>query len=374
MEPVTVDGAFRSQAGVISRRQVLAAGLDDNDVERLLRRREWAVVHPGVYVNHTGPLVWIQRAWAAVLALAPAVLAGPSALRVHGMTDAGGPSAERQARDLLVHVAVERDRHVKAPRGVVVVRRTNLASRAQSHLSPPRLRFEEAVIDVADQAARDSDAVGVISAACQQGLTTPSRLLAATRQRSRLKRRRLLLEVLGDAAVGVRSVLERRYFREVERPHGLPRGRRQRRLLTRRGSTYRDVEYSEQSAVVELDGRLVHGTADARWLDLERDIESAVAGDVTVRLGWVHVTDPCRTAAAVVRLLRSRGWTGAATACSPRCAVGDLVSAVGECGGSSAPGAGDPPQSAGQFGRGQATGGVRCSQPRRIADSRWSSG
>jgi hypothetical protein len=78
-----------------------------------------------------------------------------------------------------------------------VVRRTNLASQAQSHLSPPRLRLEEAVIDVADHAARDSDAVSVISAACQQGLTTPTRLLATTRLRSRLKRRRLLLEVLG---------------------------------------------------------------------------------------------------------------------------------------------------------------------------------
>lgn len=327
MEPVTVDGALRSQAGVISRRQVRAAGLDDNDVERLLRRREWAVVHPGVYVDHTGPLLWLQRAWAAVLVLEPAVLAGPSALRMHGLTTGVEPAAGRRADDL-IHVAVERDRHVKAPRGVVLVRRTNLARRAQSHHSPARLRLEEAVIDVADEAVRESDAIAVLSAACQQGLTTPARLLAATRLRGRLRRRRLLLEVLGDAALGVRSELERRYFREVERPHGLPRGRRQRRLVTRRGSTYRDVEYSEQSAVIELDGRLVHGTADARWLDLERDIESAVAGDVTVRLGWVHVTEACRTAAAIVRLLRSRGWTGTATACSPRCAVGD----VGEAG------------------------------------------
>ena len=151
MEPVTVDGALRSQAGVVSRRQVRAAGLDDNDIERFVRRREWAVVHPGVYVNHTGPLLWIQRAWAAVLALEPAVLAGPSALRVHGLTG-GGPAPGRQAQDIVVHVAVERDRHVKAPRGVVVVRRTNLARRSQSHRSPPRLRLEEAVIDVADEA------------------------------------------------------------------------------------------------------------------------------------------------------------------------------------------------------------------------------
>jgi hypothetical protein len=325
MEPATVDATLRSQAGVICRRQVRAAGLDDNDIERFVRRRLWAVVHPGVYVDHTGPTSWLQRAWAALLALEPAVLAGPSALRVHGLPTGGETAPGREGRAGVVHVAVDRDRHVKAPPGAVVVRRAGLARRSQAHHSPPRLRLEEALVDVADDAVRDVDAVAVIAAACQQGLTTPTRLLATVRSRQRLKRRRLLLELLGEAATGVRSVLERRYLREVERPHGLPIGRRQRRLRTRTGSAYRDVEYSEQCAVIELDGRLVHRTADARGRDLERDVESAVVGDVTVRLGWVHLADPCRTAAAIVSLLRSRGWTGTGTACSPSCPLGTAV-------------------------------------------------
>jgi hypothetical protein len=247
-----------------------------------------------------------------------------------------------------IHVAVDRDRHVKAPEGVVLVRRSGFDDLSQLHLSPPRLRLDETLIDVADGALHDSGAVAVLADACQQGRTTPDRLLAVVRARSRLRRRRLLVEVLGDVAVGVRSVLERRYLRDVERPHALPGGRRQRRVVTRRGPTYRDVEYREQRTVVALDGRLVHATAAARWLDLERDVDAAISGETTVRLGWAHVAQPCRTAAVLVRLLRSRGWCGDPRPCSPDCPVGAVVHverlAAAERGGSQAPGAGDAPR------------------------------
>lgn len=71
------------QDGVIARRQLLAAGWGQTQVARKLRRREWVQVHPGVYVNHTGPPTWQQRAWAAVLACWPAALGGWSAVRAH---------------------------------------------------------------------------------------------------------------------------------------------------------------------------------------------------------------------------------------------------------------------------------------------------
>src|SRR6476620_2678399 len=50
------------QSGVIARHQALAVGMAEHDIRRKLRRREWATVHPGVYVNHTGPLPFLQRA------------------------------------------------------------------------------------------------------------------------------------------------------------------------------------------------------------------------------------------------------------------------------------------------------------------------
>jgi len=56
-----VKGLLVAQGGVVSRSQVLGAGLDDAYIERRLRRREWAKVHRGVYVDHTGELSCLQR-------------------------------------------------------------------------------------------------------------------------------------------------------------------------------------------------------------------------------------------------------------------------------------------------------------------------
>ena len=46
---------------------------------------------------------------------------------------------------------------------------------------------------------------------------------------------------------------------------------------------YRDVEYDD--FVVELDGRLFHDDTAARDRDLERDLDAAVEGKDTIRLG-----------------------------------------------------------------------------------------
>lgn len=59
---------LRDQGGVVARRQLLDLdGVDRVEVTRMLRRRDLTEVHRGVYVEHTGPLTWSQRAWAAVL-------------------------------------------------------------------------------------------------------------------------------------------------------------------------------------------------------------------------------------------------------------------------------------------------------------------
>jgi len=71
------DLLFR-QDGVIARRQALAVGCSPEFIRCRLRRREWARPVPGVYVTHTGPLSWRQRAWVAILDLYPAALAGRS--------------------------------------------------------------------------------------------------------------------------------------------------------------------------------------------------------------------------------------------------------------------------------------------------------
>ena len=311
-----IDRLLRDQAGVIARRQALRAGLADHDIRRLLRRREWALVHDGVYVDHTGPLTWLQRAWAAVLFAWPSALCHDSALRA-----ADGPGRRDRDDSSPLHVAVERDRAFAAPAGVVAHRLADLRLKVQWNLGPPRVRIEQALLDVAAESADDFTAIAVLAAAIQARRTTAERVLAALATRRRIARRAFLTRVLRDIAGGTCSVLEHGYLNRVERAHGLPRADRQVRASAR-GPIYRDVEYRRFRLVVELDGRLFHDTAESRDRDLDRDLDGAIEGRDTIRLGWGQVFGrPCRTAGKVAQLLHQRGWQGVLVPC-PDCPAG----------------------------------------------------
>jgi hypothetical protein len=265
-------------------------------------------------VTHTGPLTWLQRAWIAVLALHPAALAHRSAIRA-----ADGPG-RAGSDDEVIHVAVDRDRSPAAPAGVRLHRLADLDEKVQWNASPPRVRIEHAVVDVAAQASDEITAIATLADAVQSRRTTARRLLAVVAARRRIARRALLTAVLGDVASGVCSALEHGYLDRVERRHGLPVADRQVRASLR-GPVLRDVEYLVYRLVVELDSRLFHNDARSRDRDLDRDLDAAVAGRTTVRIGWGQVYGRgCETAARIGLLLQQRGWTGRVTPC-PRCAT-----------------------------------------------------
>ena len=333
MNPTTIDRLLALQDGVISRRQVLDASGDDNDIERLLRRRLWTRLHPGVYVNHTGAPTLDQREWAAVLYYGSAALAGRSALRRYGVRT----GSDRAPADAGVEIAVDHARNVANLPGVTVTRMRQFEERVVSNLSPPRVRLEHAVFDVVDATPDAILAVAVIADACRSRRTTAGRLLEALDRRPRMRHRKMVRRILADAASGVHSVLEWMYLTRVERPHGLPTAKRQRAARTGRIAAYRDVEYLGLDTIVELDGRLGHELTLDRWADLARDVHAAADGLLTVRLGWRHVLEPCHSAIAVSDILQARGWSRTATGCSPGCPVLHR-------GGSLAADAGDPPR------------------------------
>lgn len=303
---------------MVARRQLLDSGLAPHDVRRQLRRRTWTAVHPGVYVDHTGPLSWEQRAWAAVLWAWPAALCDLSALR----TKDDRAALPTTRADQLLHVAVDRHRStLVTPRGVQVHHVQDLTGRVQWNASPPRLRHDEAVIDLAARLG-DLDAVAVLAQACGSRRTTPGRLLAVLEGRSRVPRRTWLRDVLRDLAEGTCSVLEHGYLERVERPHGLPRADRQRRETGSTKAVYRDAAYGDE-ALVELDGRTFHTDPADRDADLERDLDAACTGAATVRLGWGQVFGrPCTTALKVGAFLAARGIIVSPRGCRPGCAVG----------------------------------------------------
>ncbi len=303
------------QEHVFTRQQVLALGADEALIRRMLRRREWSVIHPGVMVDHTGVPSRIQREWAAVLYYSPAALAGPAALARHGV---------RSGRDGVrtepgIDIAVDRGRRVRALPGVRITRISDFDAHVLPNLSPPRLRLEHVVLDLAGAAADDLEAVAILADACRSRRTTGVRLLTALEQRPRLRRRRFISRVLADVSAGTNSVLEWLFVTQVERPHRLPVAKRQRAMTQRHGAGYRDVEYLAWGVVVELDGRIGHELALDRWDDLDRDVDAALDGNITVRLGWRQVEEPCRTASALGRILAARGWAGTPAICSPGC-------------------------------------------------------
>lgn len=321
MDHTAIEELLRQQAGVISRSQVLRHGGREHDIERMLRRREWATVRPGAYVDHTASPTWRQRAWAAVLVHQPAVLAGRSALRLYGLAATRAPGPGEGPEGEAVELLVAQGRRLTARSGERISRSSRFDRLALLHLHPPRVRVEHAVLCVASRTTQEDEAVAVVGRACQSRRTTPQRLFQELELSGRLRRRALLREVLTDVGKGAHSALERRYLRDVERAHGLPTGRRQERVVADGTVAYRDVDYREFGTVVELDGRTWHDDVVARWHDLERDVRSLVGGDVTLRAGWRQVIDRCRLARAVALVLMARGWTGRPHPCSATCRV-----------------------------------------------------
>ena len=308
---------------------MLAAGASDNDIERWVRRHEWAPVHRGVFVDHTAPPTWDQRAWAAVLAFAPAALSGESALRAHGVRAAQGRERGRAQLDATpvrvpIEICVDETRSLLAVPGVRLERVTGFEGWAMMHLSPPRTRVEHALLKVGSR-LDEAGAVALLGDACQQGHSTPARLVAALDRLPRLRHRRLLRAILADVALGAYSVLERAYLTQVERGHGLPGGSRQRRVVQGASVAFRDVEYLRWRTVVELDGRLGHETATDRWADLERDLAAAAQRTMTLRVGWGQTLEPCRLAETIGRVLRARGWRGSIHPCARGCSPAPII-------------------------------------------------
>ena len=116
-------------------------------------------------------------------------------------------------------------------------------------------------------------------------------------------------------------MLEQRYLSQVERPHGLPVGSRQRRVKVGHTVAYRDVDYVEHATTIELDGRVGHESPVELWADLDRDLMTAASGGITLRAGWGQVLEPCRLAAYVGAVLQARGWDGRVRRCREECSL-----------------------------------------------------
>ena len=294
------------QSGVLTTEQIGGHGLGRHSVARLTDQRRWCRMGRGLYFAGAGPVPWPAWAWGGVLLGGPSArLGGRAAGHLYGLNE------PPQLIDVLVS-----NRAAPRPREPWRFTRDRALVRAgRSAGNPPRLSVEDTVLDLSEQAS-EAQIVDLVTKAVQHRLTEPQVLVRAVRRRSRLRHRRLLLELLADVADGAETPLEVGYARDVERAHGLPRAKRQQRA--RRGRDYRDVTYAEFGLVVELDGRLGHEGAGV-FRDSRRDNAAVVSGEVTLRYGWHAVRVwPCSVAFQVAEVLIQRGWPGVPTRCA-RC-------------------------------------------------------
>lgn len=316
--PVQVRQLLASQEHVITRSQAVKFGIGVETIRNRARYGDWQRLLVGVYADFTGTPKRETQIWASLLRAGPgAVLSHWTAAERHGLVD---------SLSAAVHLTVPADRHPArraAIPGVVIHRSRLVAQATHPAMSPPCTRVEHTVLDLIEASATFEEAYDWICRAIGRRRTTSARLREAMAARPRIRWRQDLELALSDAR-GALSVIERRYVRGVELPHGLPEAMRQARIWQATGSRYLDNLYEEYRACVEIDGTAAH-PADEQWRDKDRDRWNAVHQKIdTIRIGMLALRTPdtqCGTAADIVTWLSGRGPATGHPCARPGCPV-----------------------------------------------------
>ncbi len=319
--PPQASELLAAQGKAIAHFQGGRAGITPHTMRSQLRGGRWQRLQRGVYAPFSGDPARETVLWSALLRAGPgAVLSHQSAAERHGLIDEPSP---------VIIITVPASRHparVRIP-GLIIHRSDAILRTRHPAMMPPCTRVEDTVLDLIQNTQTFDDAYGWICRAIGRRRTTADRIRQAMDARKKMRWRREIALAIGAAGDGALSVLEYRYVRRVEHPHGLPAARRQARVRRRSGNRYLDNLYEEYGVCVELDGTAAH-PEDEQWRDKRRDNANAVGGLVTLRFGWPELGDHrCESALQVATLLSSRGWTGPPHPCRrPGCGLGGATS------------------------------------------------
>jgi hypothetical protein len=314
-----------SQRGIVDRSQTRHVGIPGKAVRHRVESGQWRRLHWGVYATFTGEVPREAKLWAALRrAGAGAMLSHETAAELHGLAD-------RPSRKINITVPHSRRPAQQGPvKGVVIYRSDVSRPQRLPEWQLPRTRVEDTVLDLVATAATFDDAYSWVSRAVAERLVTVDALRAALAARKRVRWRQWLTDALADAEDGAQFPLERRYLRDVERAHGLPRAERQARSAVGGRTHYKDNLYGKYGICVEIDGPAYH-RAERVQKDKDRDnLNLAADGIQTYRFGPVNVTErACESAAMVAESLRRNGWEGQPHPCRrPGCMVGRRLTAA----------------------------------------------
>ena len=276
-----------AQFGVVTRAQLLAAGVGSKGISLRVRDGRLHRLHPGVYaVGHT------------VLVPKGRMLGGRPVLRARGRrcrtraprrcTMSGRRDRERtSASPVPAHtrgpgIVVHRTRRLD-PEDVTTIDGIRVTTVARTILDLAEILNPRQLTTLIDRA----EALRVFDLA----------ELEATIARNPGRKTTTLREALGAEAPSQRE-LQRRFLRLCRR-HGLPEPQQEAPI----GAYHADFYWPAARLVVETDGRAHHERRAAFERDRQRDLDLAALGIQTLRVTWRMVT---RQEPELARTLRAR--------------------------------------------------------------------
>ncbi len=286
------------QDGVVHKYQLYEMGLLRFDVARQGRTRRWRMHGRNTVAIHRGPLPREARWRRAIWEVGPdATLDGPTAL------DAGGVEGCGEA----THVSVPHGSRPNRASGVVVHELRDWREEDVIDGVVRRVKPALAAVRAASWATSDRQAALWLILPVQQGVARCSDLVAAVVRFRRLRRRALIVAVLGDIAEGVRALGELDFARACRRG-GLPEPSRQVIRRGRHGRVYLDVFFDDYGVVVEIEGSHHDGSIQAVDDSLrQNDLTITHSGVLRITvLGWRLHRDAYLE--QVAQMLAAQGW------------------------------------------------------------------
>jgi len=258
-----------SQFGLVTRRQLLTAGISARQIGVRVRSGVLVPVHRGVYrVGHEAPSTDASYLAAVLACGAGAVLGGRAAAWWYGLVKGAAPEPE---------VIAPRKRCVPG-----VTCRRGLWDRA-AFRGIPTLTVPASLVDIAGRLAVDD-----LARACHEAgvryRTTPAQVDAVLRVRSNRRGAAGLRRVMsGDERLAL-SRLEAAFL-ALLRAEGLPLP------VTNRVASGRrvDCRWPEQRLTVELDSFTFHNSRHTWERDHAREREAYARGDQFRRYTWADV-------------------------------------------------------------------------------------
>jgi hypothetical protein len=270
--------------GVVTRLQLLSAGITPAEIRRRVHRGALLREHPGVYrVGHRARSVeatFLAAVWACGDG---AVLSGRAAAHLWGLLRGPAPRPEvtaprkRQAKGVITHRA----------RGV----------EATTHRAIPITTVPRTLVDLAAVLSLDALARACHEAGVRHD-TTPRQVEAVLAKRPRTKGAADLREVLSGEAHVTLSKLERAFLALLD-AEGLPRPQTNKRAHGRRV----DCRWPEHRLTVELDSYRYHRSRHAWEQDRRREREARARGDEFRRYTYGDVVERPRLMLAELRAL-----------------------------------------------------------------------